>query len=141
MVRLGRTELTWLFLLLLVVVPIKPFYSERPYIATRPPLTKDELASSHPQRGIHLSCGDNYIYSTLACADMTRRQNTTMIFALLAEVNIIIVVMIAAMVVCIFIMATFWWCHFGVQCSWAISGRYIRPRNIKRYLLVLFLTV
>ena len=135
MARLGRKNTAWLFLWLLVFMPIKPFYSEQPYIAARPPLTMGDHTSSHPQAGIYhgLSCGEDHINSTLAHADVTRWLNPTVILASLAKM--VVVAMIAVIVVYVFVMATFWCCHLGVH--WAISGRYIRPKidnKSQRYL-------
>ena len=128
MAKLRRKEFAWLLLCLLVFVPIKPFYSEQPYAAARPPLTKRDLASSHPQAGIYhgLSCGDDHMNATLARADITRWLNPTVIVASLAEM--VVVATIAVMVVYILIMATFWCCHLGVH--WAISGECIRPKFV-----------
>ena len=126
MARLGRKEFARLFLWLLVFVPIKPFYSEQPYVAARPPLTKGDLASSHPQPGIYhgLSCGEDHINATLARADVTRWLNPTMILTSLAEV--VVVVVIAVMVVYVLVMASFCCCHLVVH--WAIGGRNIRQK-------------
>ena len=135
MARLGRKKLAQLFLWLLVFMPIKPFYSERPYVAAQPPLTKGDLASSHPQPGVYhgLSCGEDHINATLARADVTRWLNPTVILTSLAE--IVVLVMIAMMVVYVLVMATFWCCHLGVH--WTVSGRCIRPKvnnKTQRYL-------
>ena len=126
MARLGRKELAWLFLWLLVFLPIKPFYSERPYAAARPPLTKGDLASIHSKPGVHhgLSCGEDNINATLVRADVTRWLNPTVILTSLAEV--VIVVMIAVMVVYVLVMASFCCCHLAV--NWAIGGRKIQPK-------------
>ena len=126
MERLERKQLACLFLWLLVFMPIKPFYSERPYVAARLPQTKGDLASSHPQPGIHhgLSCGEDHINATLARADVTRWLNPAVIFTSL--VNFFMVAIMAAMVVYVIIMAAFRCCHLGVH--WTISGRYIRPQ-------------
>ena len=126
MARLERKQLACLFLWLLAFMPIKPFYSERPYVAARPPPTKGDLASSHPQPGVHhgLSCGEDHINATLARADVTRWLNPIAILTTLS--NIFIVAIIAVMVVYVLVMAAFWCCHLGVH--WTISGRNIRPQ-------------
>ena len=126
MSRLGRKKFARLFLWLLVVMPIKRFYSERPYTAARPPLTKGDLASSHPQPGVYhgLSCGEDHINATLARAEVTRWLNPTVILTSLAEV--IVVAVIVVMVVYVLVMASFCWCHLVVH--WAIGGRNIRPK-------------
>ena len=126
MARLERKQLVCLFLWLLVFMPIKPFYSERPYVAARPPPTKGDLASSHPQPDVHhgLSCGEDHINATLARADVTRWLNPIAILTTLS--NIFIVAIIAVMVMYVLVMAAFWCCHLGVH--WTISGRNIRPQ-------------
>ena len=126
MARLERKQLAYLFLWLLAFMPIKPFYSEQPYVAARPPPTKGDLASSHPQPGVHhgLSCGEDHINATLARADVTRWLNPTVILTSLTR--IVIVAIIVVMVVYVLVMATFWCCHLGVH--WTISGRNIRPQ-------------
>ena len=126
MARLGRKTLSWLFLWLLVFVPIKPFYSERPYAAARPPPTKGDPASSHPQPGVYhgLSCGEDHINATLARTDVTRWLNPTVILTSLAEV--VVVAVIAVMVVYVLAMASFCCCHLVVH--WAIGGMNIRPK-------------
>ena len=134
MARLGRKKLAWLFLCLLVFMPIKPFYSEQPNIAARPPLTKGDLISSHPQPGVYhgLSCGEDHINTTLARADVTRWLNPTVILTSLAE--IVAVAVIAVMVVYVLVIATFWCCDLGVH--WALTGRNVQPEinnKIPRY--------
>ena len=126
MVRLGRKKFVRLFLWLLVFMPIKPFHSERSYIVARPPLTKEDLASSYPQPGVYhgLSCREDHINATLAQADITHWLNPTVILTSLAE--IVVVAMIAVIVVYDLVMATFCCCHLVVQ--WAIGGRNIRPK-------------
>ena len=129
--RMKKKNLAWLLFWLFVFVPIKPFYSERPYVAARPPLTKGDIGSSHPQAHIYhgLSCGEDHINATLARADVTRWLNPTIILSSLAKM--VVVAVIVMIVVYAFVMATFCCCHVGVH--WAISGRYIRPRLDKRY--------
>ena len=131
MSRLGRKKparllFLWLFLWLLVFMPIKPFYSERPYAAARPPLTKGDLASSHPQPGVYhgLSCGEDHINATLARADVIRWLNPAVILTSLAE--IVVVAVIAVMVVYVLVMASFCSCHLVVH--WAMGGGNIRPK-------------
>ena len=135
MARLQRKKLAWLFLWLLVFVPIKPFYSERPYIAARPPQTKGELASSHPQSGVYhgLSCREDHINATLARADVTRWLNPTVILTSLAEITS--VAMVVMMVVYVLVIATFCCCHLGVH--WVLGERYLRlnvNNKTQRYL-------
>ena len=135
MARLGRKNLARLFLWLLVFVPIKPFYSERPYIASRLPLTKGDLASNHLQSGIYLalSCGEDHINATLARADVTRWLNPTVMLTSLAEIFVVAMTMMVVMYV--LVMAPFWCCHLGVY--WAVSGRYTPPKinnNMQRYI-------
>ena len=126
MANLGRKKLARLILWLLVVMPIKSFYSERPYAAARPPLIKGDLASSHPQPGIYhgLSCGEDHINATLTRVDVTRWLNPTVILTSLAE--IVVVAVIAMMVVYVLVMASFYCCHLVVH--WAMGGRNIRPK-------------
>ena len=133
MAMLWRKKLTRLFLWLPVFMPIKPFYSQRPYFAARMPLTKGDLANSHPQPGVYhsLSFGEDHIYSTVAQADVTCWMNPTVILTSLAE--IIVVSMMVVMVVYIHIMATFWCCHLGVH--WVITRMYNYVNNkTQRYL-------
>ena len=129
--KLRKKDIAWLLFWLLVFVPIKPFFSERPYAAARPPLTKGDIGSSHPQAHIYhgLSYGEDHMNATLAHADVTRWLNPTIILSTLAKM--VVVAVIVVMVVYAFLMATFCCCHVGVH--WAISGRYIRPRIDKRY--------
>ena len=126
MARLGRKKRARLFLWLLIFMPIKPFYSERPYIAAQPSLTKGDLASNHLQPGVYhgLSCGEDHINATLARADVTRWLNPTVILTSLAE--IVVVAVIAVMVVYVLVMASFCCCHLVVH--WAIGERNIRPK-------------
>ena len=130
MARLRRKEFAWLFLWLLVFVPIKPFYMERSYIAARLPLTKGDLASSHPQAGIYhgVSCGEDHINATLACTDVFYWLNPTVILTSLA--SIVVMAMIVVMVRYVFVMATFCCCHIGVH--WSISGRYTQSKNFNK---------
>ena len=124
MARLGREKFSCLFLWLLVFMLIKLFYSERPYVAVQPPLTKGDFVSNHPQPGIYhgLSCKEDHINATLARADVTHWLNPIVILNSL--VDIVVVAMIAVMVVYVLVLAIFWCCHLGVH--WAISGRYVR---------------
>ena len=101
MARLRKKKLAQLFLWLFVFVWIKPFYLERPYIAARPPLTKEDLAYNHPKPG-GLSCGENHINTTLIRADVTHWLNPTIILTSLAEV-----VIVALRVVYVLVMAAF----------------------------------
>ena len=129
--KLRKKDIAWLLFWLLVFVPIKPFFSERPYVAARPPLTNGDIGSSHPQAHIYhgLSCGEDHMNATLTRADVTHWLNPTIILSSLAKMVVVAVIMV--MVVYVFLMATFCCCHVGVR--WAISGRYIRPRIDKRY--------
>ena len=116
----------WLFLWLLVIMPIKPFYSEQPYIAARPPLTKGDLASSLRQPGVchGLSCGEDHMNATLTRADVTCWLNPTVI--LTSQAEIVVMAMIAVTVVYVLVMAMFWCCNVVVH--WAIGERNIRPK-------------
>ena len=126
MKKLRKKDITWLLFWLLVFVPIKPFYSERPYSAVQPPLTRGDIGSNHPQAHIYhgLSCGEDHMNATLARADVTRWLNPAVVLVTLANMAMVAVIMV--MVVYVFIMATFWCCHVAVH--WAIAGRYIRLR-------------
>ena len=126
MARWGRRKLARLFLWLLVFLPVKPFYSERPYVAAQLPLTKGDLASSRPQPGVYLglSCAEDHMNSTLARADVTRWLNPTVILCSLAKIVMVAVIIVT--VVYVLVMASFWCCHLGVH--WAISGQYNRPK-------------
>ena len=96
MKKLRKKDIAWLLFWLLVFVPIKPFYSERPYAAARPPLTKGDIGSSHPQAHIYhgLSCGEDHMNATLARADVTRWLNPTVILVTLTNMAMVAVIMV-----------------------------------------------
>ena len=122
MARWGCMKLTQLFLCLHILVSIKSFYSVQPYNAAQlqPPLTKIDLASSHPQLSIYhsLSYGEHHINSTLAFTD-DHWLNAILILRLLAE---IVMMALIAIIVYVLVMDIFYCCHLGVL--WVISGRY-----------------
>ena len=111
MVRWGSKKLAHRFLpiWLLILVPIKPFYLEPPYVTTQP---KGDLASEHHHPGASSFIIENHVNVTLAHVEVTCWLNPTVILAMFAE--IVIVAMIMHVVI--------FWCHLKVP--WTISGRY-----------------
>ena len=93
MARWEQAAIACLFLGLLALMPIEPFCSERPYTAytaARPPLTRGDNASSHPQVRIDqgLSSADDHIHAGLTRVDVTRWLNPAVMISSLLQTTV-----------------------------------------------------